>query len=468
MNTARRRKRLAAATAISALTASLLIAATPAAATAATTCTPVQILAFRGSGEAALTPSYSGTTVKTSGWEGKTLSRTIQSYVTQSRGKTAPNPRVDEVPIIAVGPNQFGTGKGYPAVAVPNTADVGAVKKKLGDSARAGAVNTAEYIDKTVASQTAAGCPSPKFVVLGYSQGAIAARWLTQLRPKNIALSEIFGDPLQWQNQSGNHGNGAGGNGFLRYVSTDDEKRTDNGYYTVSGPAKSAVCHTGDPICDYNWLLVGVLALVLSQDAEHYNYVVQSAETTAEGQTISRKVADLLAAANQPKSAAGQLSAEPERNYTDDIDVEKLMSAETTVVNADAADAVLPPLTSASAAAPSPATTAAPTGPTGPKARSSAGSTAGLQGITVRNGQTLRLTAGSIPAGQEFGFRVTSATSQGSWKLPALLTSHVATSTGGPQFVDVTVEGLAPGTYSGGVLTETFTHTPDITITVLP
>ncbi|RDV46252.1 hypothetical protein DOE76_03660 [Leifsonia sp. ku-ls] len=463
MISTRHRSGLASAAAISALIASLLIAATPTAATAATSCTPVQILAFRGSGETALTPSYSGTTVKTSGWEGKTISRAIQSYVTQSRGKAAPNPRVDEVPIVAVGPNQFGTGKGYPAVTVPNTADVGAVKKTLGDSARAGAVSTAEYIDKTVASQTAAGCPSPRFVVLGYSQGAIAARWLTQLRPKNIALSEIFGDPLQWQNQSGNHGNGAGGNGFLRYVSTDDEKRTDNGYYTVGGPAKSAVCHTGDPICDYNWLLVGVLALVLHQTDEHYNYVVQSAETTAEGQTISRKVADLLAAANQPKSAAGQLAPEPERNYTDDIDIEKWMSSETTVVNADASDALLPPLS-----ATGPTASAATIAPIEPRTQSSASSPAGPQGITVRDGQTLRLTAGAVPAGQQFGFRITPATSEGSWKLPALLTSGVVTSSGGPQFVDVTVEGLAPGTYTGGVLTETFTHTPDITITVLP
>jgi hypothetical protein len=44
----------------------------------------------------------------------------------------------------------------------------------------------------------------------------------------------------------------------------------------------------------------------------------------------------------------------------------------------------------------------------------------------------------------------------------------VATSTGGPQYIDVTVHGLEPGTYSGGVLTEAFTHTPDIAITVVP
>ncbi|MDN4595565.1 cutinase family protein [Leifsonia virtsii] len=458
--THRYRRPIAALSALSALAASLLLAATPAA--AATTCTPVQILAFRGSGETALSTGYTGTTVKTSGWEGKTLSRALQSYATQSRGKTAPNPRIDEVPIVAVGPNQFGTGKGYPAVAVPKTADVGAVKKTLGDSARAGAVSTAEYIDKTVAAQTAAGCRSPKFVVLGYSQGAIAARWLTQLRPKNIALSEIFGDPLQFQSQTGNHGNGAGGNGFLRYVSTDDEKRTDNGYYSVSGPSKSAVCHTGDPICDYNWLLVGVLALVLHQDDEHYNYVLQATETAQEGQTISRTVADLLAAAERPKSAAGQLAPEPERNYTDDIDIAEWMTAETTVVNADSSAALLPPVTA------TPSSAAQTAAPSEPRTQSSSIGTSGPQGITVRNGQTLRLTAGSIPAGQQYGFRIAPATADGSWKLPALLTSGVATSTGGPQYVDVTIEGLEPGTYSGGVLTESFTHTPDIAITVVP
>lgn len=456
--TRRYRRSFAVLTAVSTVAVTVLLASAPA--TAATTCTPVQILAFRGSGEAAQTTGYTGTTVKTSGWEGKTLSRTIQSYVTQSRGKTAPNPRVDEVPIVAVGPSQFGTGKGYPAVAVPKTADVGAVKKALGDSARAGAVSSAEYIDKTVAAQTAAGCPSPRFVVLGYSQGAIAARWLTQLRPKNIALSQIFGDPLQWQDQTGNHGNGEGGNGFLRYVSSDAEKRTDNGYYTVGGPTRSALCHTGDPICDYNWLLVGVLALVLHQDDEHYNYVVQSAETTAEGQTISRKVAELLATASAPKSSAGQLSAEPERNYTDDIDIEAWMTAAPTVVDADSAAALLPSVTGAP--------TAAGSASTEPRPQSQSIGTSGSQGITVRNGETLRLTAGAVPAGQQYGFRITPPTTEGSWRLPALVTSSVATSTGGPQYIDVTVHGLEPGTYSGGVLTEAFTHTPDIAITVVP
>lgn len=441
---------------VAALTASVLFGALPggaAPASAATTCTPVQIVAFRGSGEAVAARSYTGTTVKTNGWEGSTLSRTIQAYLTQSRGKTAPNPRVDEVPITAVGPNQWGTATGYPAVAVPRTADVSVVKQALGASARAGATSTAAFIDRTVGSQTAAGCPSPKFVVLGYSQGAVAARWLTQLRPKHIAMSQLFGDPLQFAGQLGNHGNGAGGNGFLRYVSTDTEKRTDNGYYSVTGPAKAAVCHTGDPICDYNWLLVGVLAILLHQMDEHYSYVTQAAETAQEGQLISRKVAELLTAAGSSGRSAQTLA--PGRNYVDDIDVESLMTGETTVVDADSAEAYLAPLAVES---PSPAPGEAST-----RQRSGATTT-----LTIRSGDTLQLSAGDVPAGEQYGFRITAETAEGSWRLPALLTSGVQTSTGGPQTVPLTVRDLPPGTYSGGILTETFTHTPDVTIVVLP
>ena len=432
----------------------------PASAVGASDCTPVQILAFRGSGEKQATRSYTGTTAKTSGWEGETVSRAIQSYVTQSRGTTAPNPRVDDVPIVAVGPNQFGPGKGYPAVAVPVTANVSAIKTALGDSAKAGATHTADYIDKTTAAQLAAGCPSPKFVVLGYSQGAVAARWLTQLRPKSIALTELFGDPLQWENQVGNRGNGAGGNGVLRYVSTDTEKRTDNGYYSVSGPSRSALCHTGDPICDYNWLLAGVLSLALHQTEQHKNYAVQAAESAREGQTISRAVAGLLAASAATKLGIAPSTVEPEPVRIDDIDVQALMSADSPVVDADSAAAYLQPL-----AAEAPESTIDPRSPMGPRTYSA---TPEAPTLTVRDGDTIRLNVADLPSGTEYGFRVTAKTDDGSWRLPAVLTSGVQTSNGGPQTVELTIQGIPPGTYSAGILSGVFTHTPDIQLTVLP
>jgi len=450
---------LSAATSLSIL-GSIVVAVAPASSAAASDCTPVQILAFRGSGEKQATRSYTGTTAKTSGWEGETVSRAIQSYVTQSRGTTAPNPRVDDVPIVAVGPNQFGQGKGYPAVAVPITANVSAIKTALGDSAKAGATHTADYIDKTTAAQVAAGCPSPKFVVLGYSQGAVAARWLAQLRPKSVALTELFGDPLQWENQVGNRGNGAGGNGVLRYVSTDAEKRADNGYYSVSGPSRSALCHTGDPICDYNWLLAGVLSLALHQTDQHRNYALQAAESAKEGQTISRTVAGLLAASAAARLGIAPLTVEPEAEGIDDIDVQSLMSGDSPVVDADSAQAYLEPLS-----ADAPESAIDPRSPLGAQTFSAVPETPTL---TVRDGDTIRLSAADLPPGTEYGFRVTGLTGDGSWRLPALLTSGVQTSNGGPQTVELTIQGLAPGTYSAGILTGVFTHTPDIQLTVLP
>lgn len=460
MRTRYRGRFLLAATTTLSVLVPIAVAVAPASAAVASGCTPVQILAFRGSGEKQAARSYTGTTVKTSGWQGETVSRAIQSYVTQSRGTTAPNPRVDDVPIVAVGPNQFGPGNGYPAVAVPVTADVSAIKKALGDSAKAGAVHAADYIDRTTAAQVAAGCPSPKFVALGYSQGAIAARWLTQLRPRSVALAELFGDPLQWENQVGNRGNGAGGNGVLRYVSTDTEKRTDNGYYSVSGPSRSALCHTGDPICDYNWLLAGVLSLALHLTEQHRNYGIQSAESAREGQTISRTVAGLLAASTAAKYGIAPLTAGPQPEGIDDVDVEALMSGDSPVVDADSAEAYLAPL-----AADAPDSTIDPRAPLGPQAFSAVPEAPTL---TVRDGDTIRLNVADLPSGTEYGFRVTAQTDDGSWRRPAVLTSGVRTSSGGPQTVELTIQGLAPGTYSAGILTGVFTHTPDIQLTVLP
>lgn len=406
-------------------------------------CTPVEILAFRGSGEAKGPGTYAGTTLQSNGWEGKTLHRLLEAYVTQSRGTSTPNPLVDEIPVRGIGPSEFGAGSGYPAVAVPRTVDASRVKKVIGDSARAGALSTAAYIDGRVQAAQATGCPRPRFVVLGYSQGAIAARWLTQLRPNDVALSQLFGDPLQWEKRSGNRGTGAGGNGFLRYISTDPEKLQDNKYYALTKPAKSTLCHKGDPFCDYNWLLVGVLAILFEEYKPHLNYITSPAEITQEAQTTAGTVANLAAAV----SAATPYSDEPERNYTNDIDVDAFFANDaTSVVNPNDPGSFLPaPRSLGPALGPVPLS---------------------HEGITVHAGNALELSVDGIPAGSQFGLRITNPAAEGSWQLPALWASNLYTSTGGTQQIKAVPTGLPPGSYTASVLTDTFTHSPDIPLTI--
>lgn len=411
-------------------------------------CTPVQVLVFRGSGEPrGSAGTYRDTTMTTNGWEGKTLRRLLEAYVAQSRGTSAPNPYVDTVPVKAIGPDEFGTGKGYPGVAVPRTVDVTFIKKVIGDSARAGATNTASYIDSTIQAQTAAGCPSPKFVVLGYSQGAITARWLTQLRPDDVALTQIFGDPLQFENQTGNHGSGSGGNGFMRYISTTPEKIQDNKYYALSS-SKTGLCHGGDPFCDYNWL-VGAFAIVFHQFQEHLDYVTGNSEITQEGQTISRKVAQLIQTVTVNGPTLGRQKATPEHNYLDDIDMNTLMAdPNVTVANPETPQANLSPLQLQAIG------------------KNKAAHLNLHRFISIREGSTVRIHVAGIPAGQQFGLRLTSLTSKGSWRLPAVWTSPIYTSTGGTQTITPALTGIDHGSYTASVLTNTFTHTPDTTITI--
>ena len=131
------------------------------------------------------------------------------------------------------------------------------------------------------------------------------------------------------------------------------------------------------------------------------------------------------------------------------------MTGDTPVVNADSPQASLAPLSSP----------AMPVAPDGPQSYSAEND---VPTLTVRNGDTVTLDTGDLPAGTPFGFRITAQTSEGSWKLPAVQAIDLQTSTGGPQRITVTIRDLAPGTYSAGVLTGTFTHSPDIAVTVLP
>lgn len=213
------------------------------------TCTDTTIVAFRGSGE----EQVDGTDTGTNGWEGATLNRVISGL--RADGDTSN--------VIGVGWDDTAKA-GYEAIAINATSidfnDTASIMPRLIESANTGAAYASEQLDKLVAA-----CPSTKVVALGYSQGAMAARTLAQLRPDVVTGAVVLGDPYE---ESGSE---AEREGIVRWWSTDDSGLDDS---TVS----ASYSHETDPISDHDWRR-GITS-VITDVAEHTNYATEDTEVS--------------------------------------------------------------------------------------------------------------------------------------------------------------------------------------------
>ncbi|MFC5931227.1 cutinase family protein [Cryobacterium melibiosiphilum] len=311
-------------------------AATAAVATTGSSCAAVTVLAFRGSGETNVVPAvtshagadvvYPGSALVTNGWEGPTLQRLI--------GQLAPQADAASIPVVGVGAPDSTNPFGYPAVAVDPT-DV----LTLAASAQAGAVAAELIIKRTKATAAATGCAfAPRFIAVGYSQGALAARVLAQLNPTDVVGAVTIGDPAQKPDAAGNVGAGASGDGLLRWLAPYFGDRFDGVY--GQDTATAALCHAGDPVCDFGWASIWRVA---TKAYENHAYFVSAADLAPAIQAlqalaadtrlhpapavsplngpVARAAASVLAMEGAPTvvSAVGSQSADPQVTYDFDF-----------------------------------------------------------------------------------------------------------------------------------------------------
>jgi hypothetical protein len=237
--------------------------ATTAAAVEADACTPIAIMAFRGSGE---TPaSMAGQDAfkhirGTVGWEGGMLHRLLLSYEAAS----APGV-VEDVPVIDIGPAEVTrvmgvdfpadsetVGRGYPAIPLQDP-EYGLVPWGLNPvaliaSADQGADEAVQRIQEMWA-ETPSGCAPTRFIALGYSQGAMAARTAVQTLPQAFVGSMLYGDPYQAGGAKWNQGDGAQGSGLMRTMIPLLNPVT--WAYNTSPVEKASLCHKDDSMCNF-------------------------------------------------------------------------------------------------------------------------------------------------------------------------------------------------------------------------
>lgn len=286
----RPRRRSTFALAGAALVGVLFGLTTPVAASAAPPdlCEAVAVLAFRGSGEPNLNPSittnsgasnrYGSSDLVTNGWEGARLRGLFSELATITY---ADGFRADRIPVLGVGPADPG-GLGYPAIEAWTE-----VFSQLNSSAIAGA-EAAMQTMRQFSTGPAQGCTTEtKFILAGYSQGAMAARLTAQLSPTNVIGVINIGDPYQMPNGAGNEGSKPDGNGFIRWNYPRLESTFDS-FYNLEA-TKAAICHDGDPICDFRWGTAG--KFVTNDFADHTDYYTGA--HAREAPDKARQIADL-------------------------------------------------------------------------------------------------------------------------------------------------------------------------------
>lgn len=299
--TPRRPRRWAPRLLASAMAASVLtIGVVPheaAPAQAADACVPVAVVAFRGSGEKNVDASvashrgrdhrYGSSDLVTNGWEGPTLQRLLDAYAPITLGSF----EADRVPVIGVGPADSTTDHGYPAIAA-----AWEVLGRLTGSAEDGVASAATQMAQFRSTHSRGCAHSTKFIAIGYSQGAMAARLLAQQHPTDVVGVIDLGDPYQMGSSPGTTGTGRAGNGVVRWNHPWYADRWD-AFYDLP-LHKSAVCHHGDPICDFRWGTAWSLAT--SDVPEHLNYMkdTNASEATTLAQELALLARDVTAAAS--------------------------------------------------------------------------------------------------------------------------------------------------------------------------
>jgi len=267
-------------------------------------CAPYALVPLRGSGETKASPTVSDgmdafgyADLKTSGSEGSTLRRALQALEVAAIQEGV---SLSGLPVLNVG-----AAEGYPAVPVgqivktvdgENQWDLD-VLGMIVDSARLGAVAVDAQIAKFDAAQDPS-CPQTRFVLLGYSQGAMAARmaWAND-RAGRIASIFAVGDPFQRNGAfhsdlpgDGVQGGGALGEGLLSivapYVGVADAELL---AFDRSDTPRHSYCHRFDPICAQKSTPVATISIDIS---DHTNYLLDPAEARGAGSWLFDQVRD--------------------------------------------------------------------------------------------------------------------------------------------------------------------------------
>jgi hypothetical protein len=229
-------------------------------------------MGIRGSGEGSV-GSQTYKTVASNGFEGPTLQRLLREY-TYSDAYTA---SLADVPIVGLS-----VADGYNAVPVDHFGEGTALfstESAVWNSATDGSIAAIRKIGAFQRSQPA-GCPTTRWILLGYSQGAMAARWTFDAMPSRVASLYLVGDPFQLPNKPGNKGGGKNGTGLVRWNFSGDASKLDR-YYNNRPADSVTLCHDNDVICDFGWPF---------KDATHLDYFTTAGEKRAEGRALAKMV----------------------------------------------------------------------------------------------------------------------------------------------------------------------------------
>lgn len=239
-------------------------------------CVPVAIMAFRGSGEDRVA-NQRYKIQESNGWEGPTLQRLLREYAYSD----AYDSTLADVPIVGLSKDD-----GYPAPAV----DIGYEatrlfysESRIWQGAADGSVAAIAKMGKFQRAQPAQ-CPTTQWVLVGYSQGAMAARWAFDAMRSRVSSLYLLGDPFQKPNAPGTTGGGRNGNGIMRFNAPGARTEVDR-YYDRRPLSAISFCHNNDVICDFGAYGSG----------EHTNYL----STASEKRTQGRKLAVIVRQAVQ-------------------------------------------------------------------------------------------------------------------------------------------------------------------------
>lgn len=245
---------------------------------APTSCAPVALLAFRGSGENSSDDVKSRELAggqRTNGYEGKVLGRLATQFYSD-------HPEMADVPFLTV------PGPKYPAVAVDQGKE--ALSPTLAQSpvyvsSEQGAAEGLAQMGR-FRFRDSRGCASTRFILLGYSQGAMAARSAALTLPNAVAATFFYGDPWHKAGAPENIGDGRG-NGIFRINYFGAGGIVDQ-FDKISGIPKRSNCHGQDVICSPG-IVAGWNGL-RGDSTTHQNYF----DIPGEAKSEAGKVADVV------------------------------------------------------------------------------------------------------------------------------------------------------------------------------
>jgi hypothetical protein len=257
-----------------------LIAVPTAEAAAPADCAKVEIVAFRGSGEGNVDDGD-----RSNGFAGPTLQRIIDVARTTvvAGGYTMKDAKVYGVP--------------YPAVPAEKYASK---DLDLFDSVEYGRLIGAGYVAKRHEACASVGT---RFLLVGYSQGVLAARQTAADLPSDWVAGVFgIGDPAQHSKDSGVVGAGAAGNGIYWWLIEHDGKADSDSFYDLD-VARYLYCHALDPVCDFTRFAPNFP--IADGLKPHLTYGADPVERISLGQELTSMAAK---AAGKPPAPSGTAS----------------------------------------------------------------------------------------------------------------------------------------------------------------